>query len=346
MKICYFGTYNSNEGRNRIYIRGLQSAGVSVIECRTHKKGIFKYIDLIRKHARIKDEYDVLIVGYPGHVCVPLAKLISKKKIVFDALSTMYEGVVISRKEFSLWSFQALYIRMIDWLGVFCADTVLVETENQRKYFERKFGKNDKYKVLYTGADNTLFYKDEKIKKKEVFTVVFRGKFLPEAGVTHVIKAAKILEDKGVNFLILGHGWLEKEIKSEIISLGVSNLELIDRYVTDEELPDNMLSAHVSLGQFEKHERLSRTIPHKAFESLALGLPYITARSSGVEEILISGENSLFVDPADPDDLASKILLLKNDHALREKIARNGYELYIQKFTPEVLARELLQKIS
>jgi len=169
---------------------------------------------------------------------------------------------------------------------------------------------------------------------------------LPEAGVSHIIKAAKILEHKGINFLILGHGWLEKEIKSEISLLGLSNLQLIDQYVTDDELRDNMLSAHVSLGQFEKHERLSRTIPHKAFESLALGLPYITARFEGVEEILVSGENCLFVGPANPADLADQILLLKNDTALREKIARNGYELYKEKFTPEVLAQELLEKIT
>jgi glycosyltransferase involved in cell wall biosynthesis len=287
-----------------------------------------------------------MIVGYPGHVMVLFAKLISKKVVVFDALCTLYEGMVISRKKYSRFSLASLYIRIVDRISVACADYVLVESQQQKMYFEEKFGRSSKYIVLYTGADDVVFNINSHVPKKDTFTAVFRGKFLPEAGVTYVVQAAKMLESKGIDFLILGHGWLEKEIKSEIARLGVSNLKLIDEYVTDEELRDNMLSAHVSLGQFEDHERLSRTIPHKAFESLALGLPYITARSSGIGEILVSEENSIFINPANPTELASSILLLKNDSVLREKIARSGYELFMEKFTPKVLVQGLLTSLA
>lgn len=345
MKVCYFGIYNPQEGRNRIYIRGLTSLGIEVLECRDNSPGIIKYIKLFYKHWKIRNQYDVMVVGYPGHVMVLFAKIISKKVVVFDALCTLYEGMVLSRKKYSNISLAGLYIKLIDWISVISADIVLVESEHQKKYFEHIFGYSSKYHVLYTGADDVVFHKDSAIKKKEIFTVVFRGKFLPEAGVIHVIRAAKLLEHEGVHFLILGHGWLEKEIKSEIMNLGVSNLQLIDWYVTDDELKENMLSAHVSLGQFENHERLSRTIPHKAFESLALGLPYITARFEGIEEIVTSGESGLFVDPANPADLAEKIILLKNDSVLRDKIASQGYALYKERFTPVVLARQLVNII-
>ncbi len=344
-KICYFGIYNPEESRNRIYIRGFRNLGAEIIECRDTSKGLLKYFRLFFKHWKIRNNYDVLIVGYPGHVVVWLAKLISNKLIIFDALCTMEDGVIISRKLYNKFSPKYFYIKFVDWLAVKSANLVLVESEAQKKYFDSKFGMNNKYKVVYTGADGGYFFKDENIRKRDRFTVVFRGKFLPEAGVKYVIEAANILKNEDIYFLIIGNGFLEKEIKLQIEKLKLKTLELISRNLHSDEMRSLMLQCHISLGQFEDHERLSRTIPHKAFESLALGLTYITARAEAISEILNDKENVLFVNPADPKDLSEKILLLKDNLELREKIAKNGLELFRNKFTPKVLASEVLQLI-
>lgn len=325
---------------------GLRELGIEIVECRDTSPNIIKFWRLWKKHRILKNNYDYLVVGYPGHAVVWFAQLLSRKPVVFDALCTMYEGVMISRKEFALWSLKSIYIKFVDWLAVKCADIVLVESEEQRKFFEQKFGKSTKYKVVYTGADDSVFYKDE-IKKKDKFTVVFRGKFLPEAGVKYIIEAAKILEGKrsGVDFLIIGNGWLEKDIRLQIKDYRLKNLELITENLSNDELRNKMLECHVSLGQFEDHERLERTIPHKCFESLALGLPYITARTKPVMEILKEGESVVLVNPADPEDLALKILYLKDNPAILNKIAENGHKIYQQKFTPKILARKILDYV-
>ncbi|MEK7669399.1 MAG: glycosyltransferase [Patescibacteria group bacterium] len=345
MKICYFGTYNSEWGRSRIYIKGLKKNGVEILECRDDSKGFLKYWKLFKEHSKTKNFYDFLIVGYPGHAVVWFAKLLSNKKVIFDALCTMEEGVMISRQQYNVLSIKYYYIKFIDWLAVKCADIVLVESEEQRKYFENKFGKNSKYKVVYTGADNSVFYPNPSIKKREIFTVLFRGKFLPEAGVKYIIETVKLLEDQNVDFLIVGNGWLEKNIKKQIQNFKLKNLEFISGNLSYNELRTKMLECHVSLGQFEYHERLKRTIPHKCFESLALGLPYITARTAPITEILKDGESLLFVNSADPQDLKNKILLLKENAELRNKIGENGYKLYQEKFTPKILAKDILNII-
>lgn len=340
MKICWFGVYNLKESRNRIYIRGFKELGVEIIECRDDSNGLLKYFKLFKKHWKIRNNYDFLVVGYPGHPVVWLAKLLSNKPIIFDALCTVEEGVIISREEHNRYSLKYFYIRFIDWLAVKSADLVLVESEAQRIFFEGKFGKSDKYKVVYTGADDSIFYPDN-IKKREKFAVVFRGKFLPEAGVKYVLRAAKILENSDVGFLILGNGWLQDEVKKEISILNLKNLEWISDWLAVDDVRKKMLECNLSLGQFENHERLKRTIPHKAYESLALGLPYITAQAQGISEILTEGENCLMVKPADPKDLADKILQLKNDPKLAEKIANSGLDLYRGKFTPTQLAKKI-----
>jgi hypothetical protein len=38
-------------------------------------------------------------------------------------------------------------------------------------------------------------------------------------------------------------------------------------------------------------------------------------------------------------------MLLKNDYQLREKIAQNGYLLYLEKLTPQIITQQLLKEI-
>jgi len=103
-----------------------------------------------------------------------------------------------------------------------------------------------------------------------------------------------------------------------------------------------MLSCHISLGQFADHERLDRTIPHKAFESLALGLPYVTARAKGILEILRDGENCFMTNPADSKALSEKIIQIKNELSATQKIRNNGFDLYKSNFTPDILAKKII----
>ncbi len=348
MKICYFGIYDPEFGRNKVYMAGLRKLGHDVVECRDSSPGLLKYIRLRRKHRAIlkKGGYDALIVGYPGHVVVPFAKRISNKPVIFDALCTLYEGEVLSRGKYRSNPLMRSWINYIDTKAAKSADIILVESQAQKAFFVERFALDPAtIERIYTGCDENVFKPDLAQKKRDRFTVVFRGKFLPEAGVKHVVAAAKILEDSGVDFLILGHGFLEKEIREEIARLEPKNLEWLGDKLPPEDMARRMAECHVSLGQFEDHERLSRTIPHKAFESLALGLPYVTGRTAGASELLTDGKDCLMVNCADPKDLAAKILRLKNEPAVCAGLSKNGRFLYDTKLRPEMLARDIIQAI-
>jgi len=58
----------------------------------------------------------------------------------------------------------------------------------------------------------------------------------------------------------------------------------------------------------------------------------ITSETVAIKEIFTDKENCLLCNPHDEVDLASKILLLKNDKKLREKIANRSYKLFKEKF--------------
>ena len=322
---------------------GLRQNEVEIIECRDDSPGLKKYWNLWVKHRAIKNNYDFMIVGYPGHLVVPLAKIISKKPVIFDALCTLYEGEIISRGRFKFNPFGRAWILFVDWMAAKFADLILVETNAQKNYFLKKFSLLDNKVVrVFTGANEDVFYEDPAVKKHTNFTAVFRGRLLPEAGVEHVVRAAKILENERINFLIIGGGLLEEELQSVIEKVSPKNLVWIKDYLPDDEVRQRILECHVALGQMGKHERLERTIPHKAFETLSMALPYITARTVPIAELFTDRKNCLLVEPANSEDLAKKILELKNSPDLASALAKSGNELYEELLTPAILANEII----
>ena len=346
MTICYFGLSKPRLARDLVYLKGLKAKGVEVLECVDSSKHFFKYCKLIAKHSHLKGKYDVIFIGYLSNLIVPLAKLISSKKIVYNALCSQYESVILDRKEHEPFSLAAWYFWLVDFMAFKAADLILVESEEQKQFLVRFFkAKAEKFQVVFTGADESLFYPDAGIKKFEDFTVIFRGYFLPATGVKYIIESAKILEPENIKFLLIGRGTFTPQIRQQIFDLQLNNVELITEFLSDDDLRNKMLASHICLGQFSDHQRLSRTIQNKTFEALALKLPYVTADSASNRELLTDRINCLFTKPADSADLANKIMFLKNDPVLQERLVENGYDLYQQKLNSMALGNQVLNLI-
>mgnify|MGYP001613727883 FL=1 len=99
MKICYFGDFNPDYSRNRVIIRGLRENGVDVLFCHTSLRGWRGLADLRNKYRSLKEQFDIVIVGYSdSRFMVPFAKLISGKKIIWDAFYSLYDSWVFDRK--------------------------------------------------------------------------------------------------------------------------------------------------------------------------------------------------------------------------------------------------------
>ena len=192
MTICWFVIYNPNFGRNKIYINALKKAGHVIIECQDNSRGVIKYWRLWQKHRAIRNNYDVMVVGYPGHLVVPFAKLIAKKKVMADLLGSLYDAEINSHYP-SLWN--KLKARLADFMAVKFADKIFLESKAQKQFFEEKFGRSDKYEVIYTGADEKFSQNFIKSDRDGKFTVLFRGKLTPESGINHILKAVEILRD-------------------------------------------------------------------------------------------------------------------------------------------------------
>lgn len=341
--ICYLGIYRPTAPRDKIYFDGLKKQGIEVIECVDGSPGLSKFFRLFKKHSALKGHYDILWVGYLSTMCVPLARLISRRKIVFNALDSWYDRAILDRGMHSRFSPVAWFIWFFDFLAFHLAHSVLVDSERQKLFLTRKFFVNpEKFHAVFTGADEEIFHPDPTIAKSEKFTVFFRGMFLPATGIEYVIEAARILKDEDIRFRIIGWGQpLQNKLTEMISDYKLDKVDLTTVFLPPDELRKTILSSYVMLGQFADHPRMERTIQHKTFEALALGMPYITRDSKSNRELLHDDIDSMFVPPAKPEALAKSIVKLKNDTVFRQSIGDAAYRLYKEKCNSEVLSTQV-----
>lgn len=343
MSILYLSHSRLKNSVNAVYIKGLVQNGKDV-EAYGIKKSFSGYLDALKKILKTKPDF--IIVGYDSPKLVIFCRLFTRKKVVYNALCSVYERMIVARELYSKFSSYAVYYWLLDFFAVRSADLVMLETDSQINYFAKLFKvSREKLTRAWTGVDEDIFFYDPSLTKFPTFTVLFRGSLMPEAGAEYVIQAAKILEGENIKFIMLSGGLLLDKISKLVEEFKPANLEFRSDLLPIEELRTIMRKCHLSLGQLSDHPRLERTIPHKAYESLAMHLPYLTATNAGILELLKEGETCLACRPADVKSVAEKILWAKNNPQELEGIAQNGYKLYQDKLRSDILARDLLAKL-
>jgi len=345
MKFLYISTGDKYPPDKHL-IDGLRENNHEVFELIKKTRNTEKYSEFLQRFRQDTREYDAIFIGYALPLLVPILRLFSRKKIIFNAVSSQYEANIISRGIARPYSFKACKSWIIDIISFLTSSFVLLESNAQIDFVQKLFFIPRKKLIRsWMGIDEEVFFFDSAIKKNSEFTVLFRGRFLPESGILTVMETAKLLENKGVHFLIIGHGFLYKEVGALKEKLSLKNTTFISHTLSAKEIREYMLSSHLSLGQLAIHPRLSRTLPCKLFESLAFKLPYLTGRNAGAMELLKENETCFAVHPGDADDLAKKILFLKSHPEILQKIAQNGYTLYKEKLTSKILAKDLMEKL-
>lgn len=175
--------------------------------------------------------------------------------------------------------------------------------------------------------------------------ILFWGNFIPLQGIQYIIQAAKTLENHlDIQFTIIGGGQMSKDISCLVEKLKVNNIRFVDR-VNIKKLPQYIENADICLGIFGNTGKATRVIPNKVYEAIAMGKPVISGDTPAIRELFTDRSNILLCRMADSGDLAEKILELKNDLELREKIAEGGYELYNKYATPQIVGKNLLAEL-
>ena len=344
MKVLFFGVYDPAGSRPRVLVKGLALNGIEVAHCRTTARRLpFAYLDLMRQ---FEGNVDVVLVCTPGQHLVPIARWLVRHKripIILDAMYSEYDTYVNDRRTVWQYSVGALRYYAIDRLSCHLADTVIVDTDLNAKYFQHTFRMPPaRMRRIFVGSDDEVFVPLPKSEDDGTFRVGFVGGFIPLQGVNYIVQAAKILErEEDVHFFLVGAGQTYPAAIELAARLNVRNITF-HPWMAYESLPGFLKNSDVCLGIFGDSDKAKRVIPTKAFDALAMAKPLVTGDSPAAKEAGFKDrENAFLVEMQNPSAIARAILEAKSNNELRQHVAEQGHRLFKQRFTPKVIGATL-----
>ena len=204
----------------------------------------------------------------------------------------------------------------------------------------RKMGISTPVTVIPNGFKSTLFYPRDPLECRKALGLPADRKIVLSVGSLETVKGQKHLVDaakkvvgagKDVLFVIVGAGELHAELERQIRSLGMEDHFMLAGGKPHSEVPVWMNACDVFV-----LPSLNEGNPTVMFECLGCGKPFVGTRVGGVPEIISSKDYGCLAAPADPDDLAEKVLAALDREWDRDAILR-----YAQRYTWENVAREI-----
>jgi len=314
MRILFFGRYNPEYSRNRVLIMGLELQDVEILECCVVPSARFWLFRLLWRYFRMRPVYDLLFVAFPGQEVMPLARILTRKPIIFDAFTSHYEGYVQDRRTISPSSLRARWYWFIDWLSCKIATATLTDTYEHAKYFSGEFGV-PQLKLLPLLLGTALISNKAEPPVDGPFVVHFHGSNIPLQGIGVIWDAVRLLLNEDIRFQMIGPFTVPPQLWGHVT---------YERHVPFAELSERMARAHVCLGIFGNTPKAQRVIPNKVYEALAAGRAVITADTPAIRELL-DDDSALLIKANDPDALARAILTLRHDAVRRRALAQNGF---------------------
>ena len=307
-------------------------------------KLIFGWDGVLLHDLNLYKDYDLIFIGFYGQPLVPIIRLFSSKPILFDAFISSYDTLCYDRKKFKPDSIFGNFFYWLDKHSCIVSNKILLDTNQHIDYFCKTYPlEKKKFERVFVGEDDDMFYPRD-LKKKSDFVVFYYSTFQPLHGTDIVVKAAKLLEnDPKIKFKIIGKGIETLRIRKLAKKLNIKNIEFVG-WVDYKELPLEVGKADICLGgHFGDTSKAKRVISGKTFQFIAMKKATVIGDNKATRELFSHGNDIYMCEMGSADSLAKAILKLRKDSALRNKIALNGYKLYLKECSPDSIGKQLVK---
>jgi colanic acid/amylovoran biosynthesis glycosyltransferase len=170
------------------------------------------------------------------------------------------------------------------------------------------------------------------------------GRLTEKKGFNYLIDAAKLLKDKGLNFIcyIMGFGPLYSTLNDQISKLGLKNTVQIlgdtkGLVNSNSEILGFMKISDVFVfPSVQTNEGDSDGLANVLLEAGILNLPIVATDVGSTCEIITDKETGLVVTQRDPQSIAVAVETLLTDKSLASSLAKNAYEKVVKNFDSRV----------
>jgi len=347
MKVLFTCADKPTISRNRFH-RQLLKERFDYTECISEGKTYASRIPSILSRLPFKMRgQDFYFVSYMGHFLVIFMRLFTNKPIVFDFYLSIYDMMCNDRKVYSPDSFLGKLTYWIEKKSLEKADYVIVDTNKLIESLSNMYGVSaDKFVRVPLTINEENVVKKEVERYKEEFTVLYVGSYIPLHGTEVIIEAARILQeqDEELFFLMIGQGPDHAKCKELAEKYHLKNIEF-KGFMTLEELNYYYNATDINLGLFSTGERANSVVLNKTNDSFRVGKPHLTLETDAMKEAFSDNEDIFYTKDNSPETLANRIIEIKNDKALLEKVGENALKSYDDKLSNAKAAQIMNEKI-
>ena len=157
---------------------------------------------------------------------------------------------------------------------------------------------------------------------QDSFVVTYMGSLFLFSGLLQVVSDFSKLSEASDRLLIIGGGEIENELRKKVKELNLEDKVIFTGVISYAELPDYLSVSDVLINPFESTLVTNLALPHKVLQYLAIGIPTISTKLSGLFESLGDSAGIYWVDS--PDKIVEKCMQVKQQ-GIKEKL--NASEL-------------------
>lgn len=331
---------------------------IRITNAKKKQWGIFRLakamLSAIYSHARILVRYFKMVrpkfayLPYPSTFLLFTFSLLPKKSrpglVVADVFISLYDTVVQDRVLLAKNSWAAKLLKWIEQRACNCADILIVDTEESKKFLCSLFKLSEAKVVaipLATDEENFKFspYQSD----ADVCRVLFIGTLVPLHGIGTILEAIRLLSsDPRVQFKLIGDGQDAHLVEQWQKQYG-RIFEWERKWQSSRQLGAEIGTADICLGIFGHGDKTQRVCPFKIYAYAAVGRPIITghtdwlvnARSDSGDEIIAG------VAVNNPVALAKKISDLAMQPEERIRLAKEAFYFYGAKLSNKLSTEKI-----
>ena len=260
----------------------------------------------LRKHIQ-KERPDVVIPFMTSVYCVTIFALLGV-------------NVPIISSERIDPRFSNRIIKITRWAFLRFTTHLVVQTQAIKAYYSQSI--QQRTTIIPNPITEKVFEKPTDINKKH--RIISVGRLYDQKNQKMMINAFSQIANQYPDYtlVIYGEGPLRQELENYIKSLGLESKVLLPGRTENivKELYDSEVFCLSS-----DYEGMSNAL----LEAVCVGMPVISTRVSGVDDILINGENGLVVNIGDVDGLVVAFQTLLNNKELCDKFSKYNKQISV-----------------
>ncbi|MDX2037799.1 MAG: glycosyltransferase family 4 protein [Isosphaeraceae bacterium] len=239
-----------------------------------------------------------------------------------------------------------VYVALERWAAKRCHAIVSVCDAMTEQALAAGVGRPEQYSTVYSGMDVDAFLHPPRPRD------LVRAELGLEPGEVAFATVARLFERKGhddilavaprilaqapqVRFVFIGDGLLRDRLKADAERLGVPGAVKFTGLVPPGRIPE-LLQAVDGVIHPSLREGLARVLP----QALIVGRPVISYDVDGAREV-VRPETGFLLPPRDLGALERAVLALAASPDLRDRMGRNGRELFAERFRHETMTDQL-----